>query len=86
MEETKMVLDQTGFFILLAANIPLYFILGWWLFRTWSGFWECLRFWITPDIVSMVKGEFSDDFWAEMKIFWWIILCGACIYGELRLI
>jgi hypothetical protein len=81
-----MVLSQTQFYILLAANIPLYWFMGWLFFSTWGGLWECIKYWFKPDIASLIEGELSENFWAQMKIIWWIIACGACIYGELQLI
>jgi hypothetical protein len=31
-------------------------------------FGQSLRYWITPDIVSIFRGEWSDDQWASMKL------------------
>jgi hypothetical protein len=36
-----------------------------------SSFWECVRFWFTPDIFSMFRGEWGEDWWAEMKLGFW---------------
>jgi len=41
-----------------------------------SQFWECVRFWFTPDVFSLFRGEWAADRWAEMKLGFWL-LCGA---------
>jgi hypothetical protein len=51
------------------------------LFRTFfgdkEGFFECIKFWLTPDIFSLFKGQYSEDFWSEMKLGVWVFL-GGC--------
>lgn len=32
-------------------------------------FLECLRFWFTPEIISVFRGEWNEDLWAELKLF-----------------
>jgi hypothetical protein len=41
-------------------------------------FWECVRFWLTPDILSLFRGEWGEDWWAEMKLGVWLF-CGGAI-------
>ena len=43
-----------------------------------GGFLECLRFWLTPDIFSLFRGEWAEDWWAEMKLGMWLI-CGVAV-------
>jgi len=43
-------------------------------FGDWSGFWECVHYWFTPDIVSIFRGEWEDDRWASLKLFIWLAL------------
>jgi putative exporter of polyketide antibiotics len=38
-------------------------------------FGECLRFWFTPDILSMLRGQFTEDAWAELKLLYFVVLC-----------
>ncbi len=38
-------------------------------FDGFGEFLECLRFWFTPEIVSIFRGEWNEDLWAEMKLF-----------------
>ncbi|AQT66953.1 hypothetical protein STSP2_00091 [Anaerohalosphaera lusitana] len=75
-------MGTTGWVVLGVVNIPIYVGLGWVFFRDWDGFWEAIRFWLTPDVFSMFTGEFFDDWWAESKLAAWVILCGACVIGE----
>jgi len=51
----------------------------WLLFKTFFGcaseFLECIKFWLTPDMVSMFRGEYCEDRWSEMKLGLWLA-CG----------
>ena len=40
-------------------------------FGGWSGFWECLKFWFTPDVISLLCGRLQDDRWSTLKLFVW---------------
>jgi hypothetical protein len=46
-----------------------------------SGFLECVRFWFTPDIISMFRGEWGDDWLAELKLGVWLACGGATGYA-----
>jgi len=71
-----------GWIILMAANVPLYGLVGWVIFKEWGEFWECLKYWLTPDIISLLRGEWAQDQWAQMKLFLWLLLCAGAVYGE----
>ena len=46
-------------------------------------FLECVRYYFTPDILSLFRGEYSEDWWAELKLGLWIGLSvgsGALTY------
>jgi hypothetical protein len=45
-------------------------------FGDMTGFWECVRFWLTPDIISLFRGEWGEDWLAEMKLGLWLA-CGG---------
>jgi|GEM_PF-266854 hypothetical protein len=47
-------------------------------FGDWSGFWDCVKFWMKPDWISWWQGEGVEDWWAEMKLGVWILLAGVC--------
>lgn len=79
-------MTSTGWIILAVVNIPVYFGLGWVLYRTRDDFAEAIRFWFTPDVWSLFKGEYWDDCWAEAKLGFWILLCIGCVILEAHLI
>jgi len=47
-------------------------------FRDWSGFWDCVKFWMKPDRISWFQGEGVEDWWAELKLGAWIIVSAVC--------
>jgi len=55
-------------------------------FGSLADFWECVRFWLTPDAVSLFRGQWGEDWWAEMKLGVWLV-CGGAVgvatYGGL---
>jgi hypothetical protein len=79
-------MNTTWWIILGVVNLPVYFGLGWMIFKDIDDFWESFRFWLTPDIFSAFRGEFWDDWWGELKLGVWIALCGGCVAGEAFLI
>jgi hypothetical protein len=78
----KRTMNQLGWIALVVANIPVYFGLGWLFFGDWDEFLESLWFWITPDIISLFRGEWEQDWWAEIRFWFWIGCCAACVFGE----
>lgn len=72
--------------ILAILNIPLYLWLGKWIFGDWDGFWECIRFWLIPDLWSLFRGEWLEDQWAQMKLGFFVVLCAGAVGGELLLL
>lgn len=75
-------MEWWGWLILISANIPVFIGIGWVLFSTWGEFFECVRFWITPDVISWFRGEWVEDWWAEMKLLIWLVMCAGCVAGE----
>lgn len=46
-------------------------------------FQDCIRFWLTPDFFSMMRGEYGQDWFAEMRLGLWIglsVAAGAAIF------
>lgn len=43
------------------------------MFNDSDGFWECVCFWFTPDAYSFDRGEWTEDWWAELKLGFWFI-------------
>lgn len=75
-----------GIVILAIINIPLYFLIAKLLFESWEGFFDAIKFWLTPDSWSFLTGEFWDDAVAEFKLAVWVVGSAACVYGEIWLI
>ena len=42
------------------------------LFEDWEEFTECVKFYLTPDIISLFRGKFWEDYWAETKLALWL--------------
>ena len=68
--------------ILAVANIPVYWLFWKAFFKSWSDFAECLRFWLTPNIISMFRGEYWEDRHAEFKLLWFVLTCAAAPLAE----
>jgi len=79
-------MSERGWIVLAVANIPVYIGVGWLFFRTWDDFWEAVRFWLTPDILSAFRGEYWEDSWAEIKLGLWVVCCVCVVLAEAQLI
>ncbi|MCB2154170.1 hypothetical protein KQI84_04740 [bacterium] len=71
-----------GLIALAILNIPVYFLIGWVVFDGWGDFFESIIFWLKPDFWSFLSGELMEDWWAEMKILFFLLLCGLVLFGE----
>ena len=79
-------MNMTLLAILIAVNLPVYYFLWRLTFGCMEDFLECVRYWLTPDIISMFRGEYGEDFWGELKLFWWLALCVGAVAAEYALI
>ena len=75
-------MSTTKWILLVAANIPAYLFLGWIFFKDWDDFGECIRYSLTPDIVSLFRGEYWDDERATFKLWFWLLACAGCVLAE----
>jgi len=64
--------EAIGIFAGIAALILLFKP----FFGDAEGFMDCVRFWLTPDVFSLFRGEWIEDRWSEMKLGLWL-LCGV---------
>jgi hypothetical protein len=71
--------------ILIVINTPIYILLGRVFFGNWGDFWECVRFWFTPDVFSMFNGEYGADLGATLKLGIFLLLCGGAVFAEYAL-
>lgn len=54
-------------------------------FETREEFYDCVRFWFTPDFISMFRGLYLEEQWAELKLLVWIGASGLMGYGTYQL-
>ena len=55
------------------------------IFGCWEELSGALTFWLTPDVFSWLRGEAMDDFFAEMKLVFWVLSGVATYFGLLKL-
>lgn len=72
-------MNWTLLIVLIVVNTPLYYLFWKWIFKEWEVFGESLRFWFTPDILSIFRGELETDVLSEMRLWWWTFLCTAVV-------
>ena len=77
MDANTIILIALG-----ALNIPLYIVIGKIFWEDMDDFWDTVKFWFTPDFISLFRGEYFEDWWAEAKLGLFIVACIACVYGE----
>jgi len=44
-------------------------------------FFRCVKFWLTPDIVSLFRAQYGEDWISELKLGLWIGAGGLCGFG-----
>jgi len=79
-------MSSTGLLILGLVNLPVYFVAGKLIFKSWDSFWESIMFWLTPDLFSAFNGQYWEDWVGELKLGLWLACCIGCVYGEHMLI
>jgi len=42
-------------------------------FNDMGDLYECIKYWFTPNIISMFRREYEHDWWAELKLFIWAL-------------
>ena len=58
---------------ILAAVAALKFSFSW-FFDDRDDLMESIRFWFTPDIISIFRGEFWQDEWSSFKLIIWLMI------------
>jgi len=72
--------------VLAVANAPVYWLFYKGFFKDRHELGRCLKFWVTPNIVSLFRGEYWEDRAAEFKLLWFILSCAAAPLAEWGLI
>ncbi|GEM_PF-1140081 len=49
------------------------------LFDALDDFWDCIKFWLKPDWWSMLKGQWLEDTWAELRLALWLF--GSAVFS-----
>lgn len=68
--------------VLIVLNLPLFGLIAGLFFRR-EGLLGALRYWCMPDLISLFRGEYIDDQWAEAKLLLYAIVCGLTVWSEL---
>lgn len=79
-------MDAVLILVLLLVNIPLYKIIGKMIFKDEGEFWEAINYNFIPDLISLFRGRFAKDFFAELKLSFFLLCCGVVIFLEYVLI
>src|SRR6266487_110384 len=64
------------------VSLPVFGMLGHLFFGDRDGFLESIYFLFIPDIISLLRGEYWEDRWAEIKLTMWGIGCVLVIFSE----
>ena len=75
-----------GWVILAAVNFPVYWVLGYLIFRSWRSSGEAVVFLFLPGWFTIARGEYSRGVAAELKLGAWVVLCAGCVWAEGMLI
>ncbi len=81
-DDINLILLYGGGGLLAILDIVLFIFLGKVFFGDLNGFFDCLRFWLQPDFISWFRGEAMEDFFGELKLGLYVVLCGAIVFGE----
>jgi len=76
----------TALIVLALLNIPLYVFWGKLMFGGWGEFFEAVKFWLTPDVFSMFRGEWGEDMMAEFKLGFFVIWCIGTVLAQYVLV
>jgi hypothetical protein len=72
--------------LLALANWPVYREFMRMFFGDLDGFADSLHFWFIPDLISLLRGQYWDDQWAELKLGLWALLCVSTVVSEYKLL
>jgi len=74
--------NEKRIIILAVANIPVYILLGKIYFGSWSKFLDCVKYWLTNDTSSYLRGQQSEDVMSTFNLYLFVGGCAALIAGE----
>ncbi|GAA0120811.1 MULTISPECIES: hypothetical protein [Clostridium] len=69
-------------FILIVINIPIYKIIFKLIFNDMDELKESIKYHLTPDFFSLLRGEYFNDIRSQFKLSCFIISCGSLVALE----
>ena len=67
------------------VGVAVFVLVAWMMYRilfdSWEEFKESVHYWLKPDLVSLIEGDYENDWWAEMKLFVWLLPSVGMGYG-----
>lgn len=79
-------MSQTDWIVLIAANIPTYFVIGTFFFKDIYEFLIAFLTGISPKRTSILSKNLRQDNIARLKLGLWLIICIACVLVEALII
>lgn len=68
------------FIIIAAVNIPVYKKVFNFFFESMEDFNESMRFVFTPDLISLFRREYINDWYGEMKVSFFLLTCVFIVF------
>lgn len=65
--------------MLVVVNVPVFILVGWVIFNSWSDFTECLN-------AAEREDADPDASWDQLKVFVFLLLCFAIFVAEVMYI
>ncbi len=72
--------------VLLMLNVPVYRRVGKAVFGDMEEFKTCMKYVLTPDLVSLWRGEYRRDIYATFKAWLFLLVSAAVVAAEFLLI
>ena len=82
----EMSLPDWLWVVLIILHIPISFFIGKLFWKSWNDFFYSLRFWFTPEVISIFRGEWEEDWFETFKLLLWGLFCFAFFYGEVKIL
>lgn len=66
---------------IILYGLPVFLMAGKLFFGSIAGFFDCLRWLLMPDIISLLRGQWGEDQWATLKICVYLAMCAGGVYS-----
>ena len=78
----QLLEHQVLLIVLIIVNWPLYRWFVKILFGGVGGLGEAVRYWFIPDLYSFLTNRYFEDWWAELRLTVWLMMCAGCVIAE----